>query len=161
MSEKIRVTAGSLLGISFLAAVFILIGMWEWDSGIACGAAVGTVVAGWLIYILLTGYAEIIDNTAEQARCGKELLKVLSSDKAEPSPKTTAYGQANRVENTAPVMPVRTATPLLKADDESDSVYGDRVIECPECGMVQKKNRNVCWKCGVRLAHTEAASNEM
>ena len=67
-----------------------------------------------------------------------------------PAPKTDAPVQMNvpvpapaSAPAAAPVS-VEPQAPIIVEDDPSQ-------IRCPACGLVQKSNRLVCWKCGAKF----------
>ena len=134
MANLIRMTAKVMLAICLLAAVIFFLTL---GFGIGLIAATGSAVSGWLTFILLMGFAEMIDNTAVQAQYSRDMLAMMfrQSSKEHAAEKSAPAGHRER--------------------EAADSACDDEEIACPACGMIQKKNRSVCWKCGVKLTKTE------
>ena len=133
MAGLIRLTAKVLLVICLLAAVVFLC---VFEIGIGLSVATASAVAGWLTFILLMGFSEMIDNTAVQAQYSREMLAMFRRGHREPAE-------------------MRNPSDDRQERKVTDSACDDEEIACPACGMMQKKNRSVCWKCGVKLAKAE------
>ena len=138
MSKELRKTAVAMLVIGVVAALIVVFVMIAEDANVflGIGIAAGIFIIASLIYDLLKGFAELIDNTAQQAQYSKEILAELRKENGE-------FAVAN-------------GTPCENQErKETDLTCEDEKISCPACGMIQKKKRTVCWKCGVKFAKTE------
>ena len=155
MAVKIRAAAMMVMSLCFLAALILVLVFAEDALAVGLGLAASSIVAGWLTYIMLTGFAELLERAATQEAYLKlihEELKVKAATpskvpaKAEPSVATKAQTAAQKGTNVAETL----------LDTESRQALEEHQLEsCPACGMVQRAGRNVCWKCGVKLTKPE------
>ena len=134
MSNELRRTATITLIIGVVVALIVIAGyVVATDDGNAEEMIYGFGIAGvvlfiaFLIHDLLKGFAELIDNTAQQAQYSREILAELCKGK-EKLPDVKKFPCENR------------------ESKATDSACDDEKIACPACGMIQRKNRSVCWK---------------
>ena len=138
MSKELRKTAVAMLIIGVVAALIVVFVVIAEDANVflGIGIAAGIFIIASLIYDLLKGFAELIDNTAQQAQYSKEILAELRKENGE-------FAVAN-------------GTPCENQErKETDSTCDDETIACPVCGKIQKRSRTVCWDCGVKFEKTE------
>lgn len=150
-----------------LASVFVIPGSYgRYNTGLAIGGIIAAIVIAGALYIL--GYAlglleAIQASSAETASSSAACAALLSQavkgqEKPEAAPAAATVAPAAPAEAAAPAKatPVNVGEanqpfPTYAVDKSKDTV------ECPACGMPQRANRNVCFKCGARFVDANAA----
>lgn len=116
-------------------------------------------VAAALSYIFMASYSELLDVTADNQILLEKIEKYL---KEEPERNKSSHIGKQAVA-TAPAADdakvpcaenIGNHTSTEKVDEESgytvDPNNAEKII-CGKCGTVQRSNRNVCLKCGVKF----------
>ncbi len=119
------------------------------QNGVGFLSLIGGTMYSLFVYIILGTFAEIAENVEEireesrrhpvpaapvnpafipQPQAGRAVPQPVNNTFARPDP------QAN-IDMSGAVVPKNSQTPGK--------------IVCPQCGEVQRADRNLCWKCGV------------
>ena len=173
-SGKTMKTIAVILGILGVIGAIVLgatVGKNTYIDGLGFGTFVGVAISSFISALVLYGFGELIENTAnisysnnEMNNRIKRLEKKLEDVLAENEEKQTMPAEAKLVKT--PVVPKETAvvpqvvveteqTTESKADDQKkedgQAYVVDRSklhIACPVCGRLQKNDRKSCHHCG-------------
>lgn len=166
MSEKIRTAAFVFLCIEMAAVVTLFIVAISEEAIMFAGVGIGCALVTWLQYVLLCGFAEVIDNTAESRDYMKHLFELQREEQKSKGEQTVSNDRMVQSGETAEVAPYagrhrRTidaekdensvrAVPIAVGSEEKVFVGGEKE-RCTACGTIQRAGRSVCWNCGVQF----------
>lgn len=118
------------------------------------GAFVAIWIGYWIATILrafISGYGEIVENTAETASYLQTLLSTLPDKAALDGP---ALAQSNTNATPQNAETLRADNPSVETQaNEQQATFGTPRIQngfkyCPKCGTKQNSNRTTCYECG-------------
>lgn len=116
-------------------------------------------VAAALSYIFMASYSELMDVTADNQILLEKIEKYLKEEpernkSSHIGKQAVATAQAADDEKVPCAENIGNHTSTEKVDEESgytvDPNNAEKII-CGKCGTVQRSNRNVCLKCGVKF----------
>lgn len=108
---------------------------------------------GGLAFLLLYGFAALIENSQEQVDRTRinnilldEILQTLQNMEKEPQKVVETKREAKeKINSFSPqVTPEKTEAPMKKQPQQME----DGKIKCSACGHEQRADRTQCWKCG-------------
>ena len=111
-------------------------------------------LCAWLSTLVLYAFGELVDKTSQNEENSRRILAILKNQKnSNPQPVTTTGSRPQIKPASNPVESFLAKPDKFSEEEPVEAAILDDQKICPVCGMVQKADRSVCWKCGQKFSN--------
>ena len=147
---KIKGLAVAAFAVEALGSFITGIVLWEDLGALALLIMLGGILVAYVTALLFYGFGELIESSTQS----RDLL--LAGEEREKEKSKQAFDPQPAVKKPAPVAApspnaVKPAMVQPKTVVAEAKPVDENMIACGACGTVQRKNRNICFNCGVSL----------
>lgn len=175
--KKIKTMAKIFFWVEVIACVILAfslgwveINRWgdkEFRAGIFFGFLIGGPLASYCSALMLYGFGELVDKIGGMSNrdtisgCAEKNKASESTVVSAPTFRQNSEDSTlkSKNENAAEVKKVETVAFDEKKEVEPIVCDDKNSVKCPSCGLIQARNRNVCWNCGAKFIKPDTESD--